>query len=392
MDNSTLNSAKDIQSYLNETFYHLHSNPELSEKEFETQKYIIKELQRMGIDAKPIANTGVIGIIRGKNPGKTIALRADMDALPIQENTELPYKSKIPGVMHACGHDAHVTILLGAAKILQAQRDELSGNVKLFFQPAEETVGGAVRMIEEGCMENPSVDAIFFGHCSPDYPTGTIAVKNGYTSASSNYFTVTFKGKSTHGALPQAGDDVIVAASQAIVALQTICSRKISPTDSVVLSIGSIQAGNSSNILPGTATIKGIIRTVNEQIRPKVIENFTQILQGVSAAMGVEVIIDIKTGYPATKNDDEMVNLLKISAGKVLGTNKVKHINIPLLTLEDISYFCQKVPGCYYRVGIAKPENEPTFPLHNDKFFVDPNAIVYGTAVFVQTVKDFLSK
>ena len=390
MNNELLKNVKKHESYLKETFYQLHRNPELGEKEFKTQKFILSQLEGMGIQAKPIADTGVLAIIKGAKQGKTVALRADIDALPIQEETGLEYQSQNSGVMHACGHDAHTTILLGAAKILQAQKNELSGNVKLFFQPAEETVGGALRMINEGCLENPKVDAVFFGHVTVDYPLGMVSVKSGETSASSNYFTVTVKGSGTHGAMPHKGTDVIVATSQAILALQTICSRRTSPTDSVVVSVGSLHAGASGNVLPEKATFSGMIRTINPQTRARVKKDFCQILNGIAQAMDVEIDIDINDGYAATINDEEMTKLFKSSASKVLGKENVKNLPAPLLTLEDFSYFCQSVPGCYYRLGVANEEKGYTKPVHNSRFVVDPDAIIYGTALFVQIVKDFL--
>ena len=391
MDNSAFDKKKGIESFLEDTFRVLHSNPELSLKEEKTQKFILKELQNMGIDAVPIADTGVLGIIRGEKDGKTIALRADMDALPTKEETDLLYKSQNPNVMHACGHDAHMTMLLGAAKILQAKKSQLKGNVKLLFQPAEESKGGALRMIDAGCLENPKVDAVFFGHCAPDYPTGTIAVKSGATSASGVFFTVTFKGKSTHGSMPHKGSDVIVAMSQAIIALQTISSRRTNPTDSVVLSIGYVQAGAARNILPETATFMGMLRTLSSETKEKAVNDFKQILLGVAQAMDVEVDICVKDDYIATINDEKMTELVKSSAIKVLGEDNVKNLPASYLTLEDFSYFCQKVPGCYYHVGTLNEKKGCDKPLHSSRFKVDFDAIVCGTNVFVQIVEDFLN-
>ena len=195
METMLLKEARALNPWLQEVFFRIHRNPELSTREFKTQALILEELEKMGVEARPIADTGVLGIIRGGKPGKTVAFRADMDALPVQEDTALPYASQVPGVMHACGHDVHVTVLLGAAKLLAAGRETMQGNVKLFFQPAEESVGGANRMIQAGCMENPKVDAVFFGHSSGSYPVGTVSIKEGPVSAASNPFTVTFRGK-----------------------------------------------------------------------------------------------------------------------------------------------------------------------------------------------------
>lgn len=385
-----LSEAKDLSGYLHTLYCQLHRHPELGRQEHQTQALILAELQKMNIEAAPIAGTGVVAIIRGEKPGKTVALRSDMDALPIQEETNLPYASEVPGVMHACGHDAHITMLLGAANLLSTHKDELQGNVKLFFQPDEEGAGGALPMIREGCMEDPHVDAVFFGHCTADYSFGSIALRSGPTSASSNPFTVTFTGKGTHGAKPHNGTDVIVAASQVVTALQTICSRRTNPTDSIVISIGSFHAGTASNILPQTAEIRGIMRTLNSETRARAKEDFRQIVTGIAAAMGVQAQIDMRDGYAPTINDEAMTQLVWDSATKLLGNQNVYQLHAPSLGLEDFSYFCQIVPGCYYHIGIANPEKSCNFPLHNPHFAVDPDAIPYGAALYAQIAVDFL--
>ena len=317
MSNALLQEAKGLSPYLLDIYSRIHQNPELGRQEYKTQALVLAELKKMGIEAEPIADTGVVGIIRGGKPGKTVALRADMDALPIDENTDLPYKSQTPGVMHACGHDSHTTVLLGAAKILVARKEELQGNVKLFFQPNEEGDGGAERMIQAGCMENPHVDAVFFGHNTPDLPTGAVAVRSGSVNAASNSFTLTFRGKGTHGAAPHNGTDVIVAACQVVTALQTICSRRTSPTDSIVVTVGAFHAGKAGNVLPETARLDGMIRTLSPKTRQRAKADFRQIVGGIAASMGVEVDIDLREGYSATINDDTMTDLMRSSAAKL---------------------------------------------------------------------------
>ena len=385
--------AKSLSPYLEDIFFQLHKNPELGGQEYKTQAFILAELEKMGIEAKPIAETGVLGIIRGEKPGKTVAFRADMDALPVMEETGLDYKSQTPGVMHACGHDAHVTILLGAAKLLAARKDSLQGNIKLFFQPNEEGTGGAQRMIQAGCMENPAVDAVFFGHCTPDHPVGTVGVCAGSTSAASNAFTVTFRGKGTHGAHPNAGTDVIVAACQAVTALQTICSRRISPLDSAVVTVGAFHAGTVGNILPETATIDGIIRTLTPETRVRAKEAFCQIVSGVAAAMGVTAEIDLRDGYAATVNDEEMTGLTIEAAQTLLGKDHVYTNEKPTLGTEDIGYFLQEAPGCYYKLGVGDVETgDKAYPLHNPRFVVDLKALPYGVALYVQIAENFLKE
>ena len=390
MENTILQEAKALLPYMQEVFYKIHSHPELGQREFQTQALVLAELEKMGIEATPIADTGVLGIIRGAKPGKTIAFRADMDALPIQEETDLPYASKVPNVMHACGHDSHVTILLGAAKMFQARKDTLCGNVKLFFQPDEEGWGGAKRMIEAGCMENPHVDAAFFGHVNPGHPTGDIGLLYGSASAASNAFTVVFRGKGTHGAQPHNGTDSIVAACQAVLALQTISSRRTNPTDSVVVTIGSFQAGKAGNVIPEEAVLNGMIRTLNPKTREQTKKSFVQILEGIAAAMDVQVDIDLREGYAATINDDAMTDLVRASAAKIIGEEHVRIIPKPGLGAEDFGYFLQEAPGCKYSLGIGNVEKGYTAPVHNPKFVVDTDGLAIGAAIYVQTAEDFL--
>ena len=390
MNNPLLQEAKAIAPWMEDIFFRLHRCPELGGEEYKTQALLLEELEKLGIEATPIADTGVMGIIRGGKPGKTVAFRADMDALPVEELTNLPYKSQIPGVMHACGHDCHTTVLLGAAKMLAARKAELQGNVKLFFQPNEEGNGGAERMIAAGCMENPHVDGVFFGH-SGTLPVGTVSVRHGSVSAASNPFTVTFKGKGTHGAQPHNGTDVIVAASQAVVALQTICSRRTSPTDSIVITVGTFHAGTVGNIIPETAVITGIMRTLNPATRARAKEDFKQIVSGIAAAMNVEVEIDLRDGYAATINDDAMTQLMRNAAEKLLGAENVRTTPNPSLGTEDFAYFLQAAPGCYYSLGAGNPEKGYTAPLHNPRYTVDLDALQYGAALFVQIAEDFLN-
>jgi len=390
MNNPLLQEVKAIAPWLEDIFQRLHRCPELGRQEYKTQALILEELKKLGIEAEPIADTGVMGLIRGGKPGKTVAFRADMDALPVQEETDLPYRSQNPGVMHACGHDAHTTILLGAAKLLSDRKERLQGNVKLFFQPNEEGDGGAKRMIAAGCMENPHVDGVFFGH-SGTLPVGTVSVKTGSVSAASNSFTVTFRGKGAHGAQPHNGTDVIVAASQVVVALQTICSRRTNPTDSIVVTVGTFHAGTVGNILPETAVITGTMRTLNPTTRARAKEDFKQIVGGIAAAMGVEAQIDLRDGYAASVNDDAMTQLMRGAAEKLLGSEHVRTTPAASLGTEDFGYFLQEAPGCYYNLGAGNPEKGYTAPLHNPRYTVDPTALQYGAALYVQIAEDFLS-
>ena len=390
MENKYLQEAKALAPWLEEIFKHLHRHPELSKQEYETQKFIMAQLEKLGIEATPCADTGVVGILRGGKPGKTVGFRADMDALPVEEATDLPYKSQNPGVMHACGHDSHMTILLGLAKIMVAHKDELKGNIKLFFQPAEEKDGGAKRMIEAGCMENPKVDAVFFSHCTSTQPVGKIQVRSGATSASSDGFTVTFRGVGCHGAYPHRGTDSIVAACQVVTALQTISSRRNNPADPVVVTVGAIHAGTAGNIVPASCEIRGTMRTVNPKTRLRVREDFKQIVTGVAAAMGVEADIFIKEGYAATVCDDEMVALTRAAGAKVLGDENVIKTGETTMGGEDFAYFCEAAPGCNFRLGVNS-EKAGTASVHNPTFIVDLDALPLGTAVYAQIAEDFLN-
>ena len=391
MENTYLQQAKAIAPWLEEIFKHLHQNPELSSREYETQRFILARLEELGIEAKPCADTGVVAVIRGGKPGKTVAFRADMDALPIEEATDLPYKSQNPGVMHACGHDSHVTILLGLAKIMAEKKDELRGNIKLFFQPAEEQSGGARRMIAEGCLEDPKVDGVFFSHCTPTLDFGRINVRAGSVSAASNGFTVTFTGKGCHGAYPQRGVDPIVAACQVVTALQTISSRRTAAADPVIVTVGSIHAGTVGNIIPNTVEISGTMRTMNPSTRKQVLEDFRQIVTGISTAMGVQTDIFIKDGYAATVNNDDMVDLARRAGVKVLGGENVGTTGEVTMGAEDFSYFCEQVPGCYYRFGVGTPGGE-NITVHNPRFQADLRALPYGAAMYAQIAEDFLNR
>lgn len=391
MENKYLQEAKALAPWLEEVFKHLHQHPELSKEEYETQKFVMEKLSELGIEHYPCADTGVVGIIRGGKPGKTVGFRADMDALPVEEATDLPYKSQKPGVMHACGHDSHVTILLGLAKIMVAHKDEMAGNIKLFFQPAEEKDGGAKRMIEAGCLENPKVDAVFFSHCTPNVSVGQVHVRSGATSASSDKFIVTFKGVGCHGAYPHKGTDSIVAACQVVTALQTISSRRNNPADPVVVTVGSIHAGSAGNVIPASCEICGTMRTVNPATRTRVHEDLKQIVTGVAAAMGVETDIFIKHGYCATICDDAMVELTRSASAKVLGAENV--LVHPEVTMggEDFAYFCEAVPGCNFRYGVSS-EKTGKAPGHNPGFMVDLDALPHGAAVYAQIADDFLNQ
>lgn len=346
----------------------IHMYPEDGFSEFTTSKIIIEELEKLGIKVqKNVAKTGVVGLIEGKYPGKTVLLRADMDALKIQEQADVEYKSKIDGMMHACGHDGHVAGLLGAAMILNELKDNLHGNVKLVFQPAEERDGGALPMIEEGVLENPKVDAAFAAHLWGYLNEGEVHLKEGPMMASPDIFNIKVIGKGGHGAVPQESIDPIVITCQIVNSLQTIVSRKINPLDPVVITCGRIQGGDCHNVIPNEVELEGTIRTFNEETRnwvPKVMED---LIRGVTTSQGAAYEFKYEPKYPALINDKYMTSFAKESLKKVVGEENVFDLKEPNMGGEDFAYFAQKVPSAFIFVGIANNKSEPV--IHHNPYF-----------------------
>ena len=346
----------------------IHMYPEDGFSEFTTSKIIIEELEKLGIKVqKNVAKTGVVGLIEGKYPGKTVLLRADMDALKIQEQADVEYKSKIDGLMHACGHDGHVAGLLGAAMILNELKDNLHGNVKLVFQPAEERDGGALPMIEEGVLENPKVDAAFAAHLWGYLNEGEVHLKEGPMMASPDIFNIKVIGKGGHGAVPQESIDPIVITCQIVNSLQTIVSRKINPLDPVVITCGRIQGGDCHNVIPNEVELEGTIRTFNEETRnwvPKVMED---LIRGITTSQGAAYEFKYEPKYPALINDKYMTSFAKESLKKVVGEENVFDLKEPNMGGEDFAYFAQKVPSAFIFVGIANNKSEPV--IHHNPYF-----------------------
>ena len=346
----------------------IHMYPEDGFSEFTTSKIIIEELEKLGIKVqKNVAKTGVVGLIEGKYPGKTVLLRADMDALKIQEQADVEYKSKIDGMMHACGHDGHVAGLLGAAMILNELKDNLHGNVKLVFQPAEERDGGALPMIEEGVLENPKVDAAFAAHLWGYLNEGEVHLKEGPMMASPDIFNIKVIGKGGHGAVPQESIDPIVITCQIVNSLQTIVSRKINPLDPVVITCGRIQGGDCHNVIPNEVELEGTIRTFNEETRnwvPKVMED---LIRGITTSQGAAYEFKYEPKYPALITDKYMTSFAKESLKKVVGEENVFDLKEPNMGGEDFAYFAQKVPSAFIFVGIANNKSEPV--IHHNPYF-----------------------
>lgn len=382
-----LNESACIQDELIQIRRSLHRHPETGRNELLTRDLIEKRLRGVGIQTRRIAGTGLVGTLIGALPGRCIALRADMDALPVQERTDLPYASEVPGVMHACGHDMHVAALLGAAKLLASHKDELRGSVRFFFQPDEEGDGGAQRMIDEGCMVG--VDAVFGAHVAPELPAGTVSVRYGKAYAASNPFDIIIRGRSAHGAEPHLGADAIVAASTVVTALQTLVSRTIPPLEPAVLTIGSFHAGTVRNVIADEARISGTIRCFGENMRQHFVKRVTELVHSVCTAMGVDTEIDIQWGYAGIINDDSMTALVQASASKLLGEASVQISPEASLSTEDFGAFLEHAPGSYWHLGVGRTGIENA-PLHNPMFDPDESALSIAAALHAQIALDFL--
>ena len=361
---------------------HLHAHPELSYKEFETSKFVQQKLKEFGIDFEVMATTGVVGIIKGKNPGKkVVALRADMDALPILEQNEVPYLSKNEGIMHACGHDVHTSCLLGASKILNELRSEWEGTVKLIFQPGEEkNPGGASLMIKAGVLENPKPDSIFALHVHPGLEVGKLSFRGGMVMASADEIYVTVKSKGGHAAAPHLTVDTILVASQLVVNLQQVVSRMNNPFNPSVLSITSFQGGNTTNVIPSEVKLMGTFRAMNEEWRFKAHDLIKNICQKTGEISGAQIDVEIDVGYPFVVNDIKLTEIAKQKAGKFIGDSKVEETEMRM-GAEDFAFYSHLIPACFFRLGVANIEKNITSGVHTPTFNIDENAIENGMGI-----------
>lgn len=371
---------------------HLHKNPELSNKEFETSKFIAEKLKEIGLDVTTgVGKTGVVGILKGKKPGKTIALRADMDALPITEETGLDFSSVNHGVMHACGHDMHTSILIGCAYVLSEVRDELCGNIKFIFQPAEEKLVGAKQMIDDGVLDNPKVDAIIGLHCWPDFKTGTIGVKRGTVLASGDFLDIQIKGKQGHAAYPHKTIDPIVIAGHVLTSLQTVVSREISPVEPVVITIGKIMGGTAFNIIPESVYLSGTVRIVNNKIRNKMPKKIERNISNTAKSMNGEAYVDYRFGSPPLTNNESLVDLLANTVKNTQGDYNLEYMDKPTLGSEDFAYFSEQVPSLFFRLGTSKANNDNNYPLHHPKVIFDEDSIAIGIALMSEYTINYLN-
>ena len=365
----------------------LHRIPERGFAEVKTQRVIMETLNALGIPYTT-ERTWVVGVIKGALPGDVVALRADMDALPLEEPEGLPFRSEHPGMMHACGHDAHMTMVLGAAKVLMGMRDRLPGTVKLLFQPAEETDGGAEPMVQRGVMENPHVDRVYGLHVQPYLPVGVIETRAGTLNASTDDVELTILGRSSHGAYPESGADAIVCAAQVITSLQTLVSRNVSPLASAVLSLGMISGGTAGNIICDRVTLRGTLRTANGEIRAMMKRRIGEVASGVAAAMGCTAEVRITSGYAALVNDEAEAGRVMRVGARLLGEKNVVRKAAPSMGGEDFSFFCERVPGAFFHLGCVKKEDMPAPLLHSRDFHLDEDCLTVGAMMHVALVLD----
>lgn len=382
-----------------ETRRELHSKPELSLQEFETSKYIKNRLMELGIPIDDrFSGTSVVGIIKGKKPGPTIALRADMDALAIEEKNTVNYKSKNTGVMHACGHDGHVAMLLGAAEYIVKNRKYLQGNVKVIFQSAEEKFGGARTLVEEGVLLNPEVDAVFALHLWPDIPKGVLGLKEGCSMASNAKFEINIKGKSAHGAMPHLGNDALLTAAEVATSLQSIVSRNINPLDPAVLTIGKLSAGTEYNILAGEAQLQGTVRAVSNDIEDLIENRMKKMVEYICEARDCKGSVEFIRQYPPTMNSSDVINDIKVMAERNYGKNSILELKAPYMTAEDFAYYLNGIRNIDLPIKGAKgaliflgtKDEEYDYPLHHEKFNFDEDVMGIGIKVLAELGINYL--
>ena len=368
----------------------IHRHPELGYREERTASVIERCLDELGIAHHRLAGTGVVGLIEGAGSGKCVGLRADIDALPLQDAKTGELCSITPGVMHACGHDAHATCLLGAARLLQGIRGELGGDVKLVFQPAEESDGGALPMIEEGVMKSPDISAMFALHCDPMTPAGAVKLTSGFSNAAADKLDIEITGLGGHGAHPDTTVDVIYVAAMVIAELQSVVSRSIDPLSSAIVTIGAVHAGTVRNVIPASLKMLGTIRTLDREVRGTVLRRVREIVQGVCAMHGAGVDLKLVAGFPALENDEKMTDLTRDIATEMLGGDNVRK-GKPSLGAEDFAYFAERVPSCMFSLGTRNEARGIVYPLHSELFDIDETALPIGAAMLATLAARFLA-
>lgn len=386
-------SAKALMPELIEIRRHFHMYPENSRCEKETSKKVIELLKEIGVDEiiENVNGYGVIGVIKGVKEGGVVALRADMDALQVQEMNDVVYKSRNEGCMHACGHDVHTGGLIGAAKLLCQNRDQIAGTVKLIFQPAEELSphGGSKGMLASGHLDD--VQAVFGLHVWPDLPHGKVGVKAGPLMAATDHFTIKIHGKTAHGAKPNQGIDAVVLGAQFVMAAQTFVSRKVDPLDNAVVTFGIFNAGTRYNVIAGDCLLDGTVRTLNPETRDMIEDSMRKLLDAICLQSGATAEIEYGRGYPALVNHEKDAALIKKTAVSLFGEDEVIDVKLPAMPAEDFSHYLEKKDGCFVWLGTAK-EGQPVWPLHNSRFDVDEDVLWRGASLLTQVAIDYLNK
>lgn len=365
----------------------LHANPEISGEEYQTRDFLLQQLQRLDIPTRTFdSHAGIVATLEGKGPGGVIALRADMDALPINEGTTTDYISKNPGVMHACGHDGHMAMLLGAATALKENRNSWRGTVKLVFQPAEEAApfGGAPLMIKDGILECPKVDMMFGMHLWPDLPYGDIGICRGTMMASSDRFKLKLFGAGAHAGAPHQGIDAIMMSSDVLTALSRIIHRQTDPRETATINIGVIQGGERYNVVAKEVTLEGTVRTLNESVRQDIPKRIHRMIQGICDGYGGHYELDYQFGYPSLQNSADATGFVQLAAGRFLGSEHVQSDLKPVLGAEDFAFFAEKVPAAYFFVGCGV-QDSPVRPLHSGFFDFDERSLFVGAQVMEET-------
>lgn len=368
----------------------IHQCPEMGFQEILTAEFVAQQLQKWGIEHQTgIAKTGIVATITGDRPGPVLAIRADMDALPIQEENDVPYRSQCDGVMHACGHDGHTSIALGTACYLSQNRHDFAGTVKIIFQPAEEGPGGAKPMVEEGVLQNPNVDAIVGLHLWNNLPLGTVGVRSGALMGAVECFRCRIFGKGGHGAMPHQTVDSIVVSAQIVNALQTIVARNLNPIDSAVVTIGELHAGTALNVIADTAKMSGTVRYFNPSLTGYFGKRIEEIIAGICQAHGADYQLDYWQLYPPVINDPAMTELVRSVAAQVVETPAGLISECQTMGGEDMSFFLQQVPGCYFFLGSANPDKGWNYPHHHPRFDFDETVLGMGVEMFVRCVEQF---
>ena len=390
IQNTRVQDIIPMKSWLVDTRRSLHAIPEQGDQEYKTQARVCQILDTLGIPYRK-GPTSIVAHIQGPQGTPVVALRADMDALPVSEPQDRVYRSMHEGFMHACGHDAHMTIALGAARYFAEHKHELEGSIVLLFQPAEESTGGALPMIKAGCLESPHVDYVIGLHVMPDVPVGMIEVKYGAINAAADTLRISIHGKGAHAAYPDTGVDAILIAAKVIDALQSIVSRNVSPLGEAVITLGTIEGGTQNNIIADKVTMAGTIRTTEPDVRDMVAKRVRTIVHGISEALGGSADVEIVPGYGALINHDRIVDIIVEVAGSVIGKDAIRWKKKPSLGVEDFSFYVMERPGAFYNLGCGNIDKGITAALHSNLFDIDEDCLPIGVALQVATAKRLMS-